>query len=96
MLHVFSPFLITIYSYFVIFLFLFLLQVLHMFTMTFTNVIQHFSTIVFEEDDDVKFMFQINGFKLQEASNVKVSLGIVHFTTIGQQRCLISFNCTLS
>jgi hypothetical protein len=75
MLHVFIPFLITIFSYFVIFLFLFLLQVLHIFTMTFRNVIQHFSTIVFEEDDDVKFMFQINGFKLQEASKCQSKLG---------------------
>ncbi len=55
---------------------------LHMFTMTFINVIQHFSTIVFEEDDDVKFMFQINGFKLQEASNVQVNGAWALFTSI--------------
>jgi hypothetical protein len=50
--------------------------------MTFINVIQHFSTIVFEEDDDVKFMFQINGFKLQEASNVQVNGAWALFTSI--------------
>jgi hypothetical protein len=50
--------------------------------MTFANVIQYFSTIVFKEDDDVKFMFQINGFKLQEALNVKVNGACSLFTSL--------------
>jgi len=65
MLHVFIPFLITIFSYFVIFLFFFLITSV---TYVHNDIHKCYSTFFnncIEEEDDVKFMFQINGFNLK-------------------------------
>ncbi len=41
-----------------------------------------FQQLYLKEDDDVKCMFQINGFKSQEASNVKVNGAWALFTSL--------------